>query len=126
MDRLKIQTQFIEITRSEGFDADVGPLDQSLENLQPFWILKIERDAPFGGVEVPPVEALFRFGIVVEERTDVTHRVSAGRLDLPVRATATRAAHVFEPPAAADPWNMYLKLYEPPKFAEHEDSVELI
>ena len=33
-----------------------------------------------------------------------TLSLSAGRLDLPVRATATRAEHVFEPPAAADPW----------------------
>jgi hypothetical protein len=76
------QAKAFQIAGRKRFDDEVSLGHQLTEQVPPVSRLQVECDAPLVGVVGKPVETLLTAGDIAIERTDVSGRIAAGRLDL--------------------------------------------
>ena len=76
-----VDAQFGQSSGAFAFEQNPSIGHQSFECNPTFGILKIEHDATFRGVVVPPVEAVFGPRLVIEKRTEVAKRAASRRFD---------------------------------------------
>ena len=81
MKTIEIQAQALEVSGRKALNSNIGPFDQTLEDVLSFRLFQVQSDAPFTCVEVPPVEAFLRLRVVIKEGTNLPHRVTGWRLD---------------------------------------------